>query len=137
MHQITVGAKLVGHRSPIISPLLLDFETPPHTLRELLTAIVRQQVAAFQASKSEAQILKVLTERELEAGIEEGRILSGGLEADSRLPDPEDAIAVALGTFLDGFYFVFVNGIQIEDLEHPVQEVKEVMFLRLTPLVGG
>ncbi len=106
-------------------------------MRDLLTAIVRQQVNAFQANKSEAKILKVLTERELEAGMESGRIVSGEAEPDSRLPDPETSIAIALSTFLDGFYFVFVDDIQIEDLEHPVQEVKEVMFLRLTPLVGG
>jgi hypothetical protein len=94
-------------------------------------------VVAFRERKSEAAWLRVLTQADLEAGQETGRIVSGELMPDPRAPDAEEAVAVALRAFADGFYFVFVNDVQVEDLDQPIGEVRTVLFVRLTPLAGG
>lgn len=41
--------------------------------------------------------------------------------------------------FQDGLYFVFVDDVQIEALEHGLElrEDSQILFLRLTALVGG
>jgi len=55
------------------------------------------------------------------------------------LPSVEDATSVALQAFEDGLYYMFVNDVQIERLDQPVtgSDVQDVLFVRLTPLVGG
>ncbi len=127
----------MGRRGPLLTPFVIAPEAPWHTLRDLLADIVRQQVAAFRERKSEVAWLRVLTQADLEAGQETGRIVSGELLPDPRVPDAEEAVAVALRAFADGLYFVFVNDVQVEDLDQPIGEVRTVLFVRLTPLAGG
>ena len=53
--------------------------------------------------------------------------------------DLETAVGVALQGFVDGLYYVFVDGQQQRDLDGYVQLGAEahLTFLRLTPLAGG
>jgi hypothetical protein len=117
----------------------LEQAAPFKTVGEVLAAIVRQQVDDFKKRKQEAQLLRILTERDLEDGREAGRIASGVRERDERAPEIEDAIEAAELAFEDGFYYIFVNDVQVERLNHAVdsQESIDVLFVRLTPLAGG
>ncbi|MGJ5819922.1 hypothetical protein [Paludibaculum fermentans] len=137
MTRITIQAKVAGRRGPALTPLELETEVPIQTARELLSAIVRQQLAAFAERKREGGLLKILTERELESGRESGRIASGGQEPDDRIPDAEKSIESAITAFRDGLFFLFVNDLQVEHLEHPLHDIREVLIVRLTALVGG
>jgi hypothetical protein len=141
LERFTIRAKIVGRRAVGFTPLEIECEQPFSTCRGLLTAIVRQQIAAFRQRKELAHFLRVLTETEIDEGREAGRILAGvpEPEADGRVPDAEHAIDTAITAFQDGLYFIFINDVQNESLDLPIAagEVRDVLFVRLTPLVGG
>jgi hypothetical protein len=128
---------VLGRRGAVLEPMEIGVASASCTARELVTHIVHQQVLAFSDRKNANLLLRVLTARELEEGMEAGKIASGGEEPDERVTDEAEAVANALTAFQDGLYFFFVNGIQIEDLDEKVDEVREVLFVRLTALAGG
>lgn len=137
MSSVTIQAKTIGRRGTLLTPLILELDEPATTVRALLSAVVRQQVAAFVARKSEAGYLRILTESALDSGVEDGRVASSDQEPDMRRPDILSATEAAITAFQDGFYYVFVNDLQVEDLEQPLDEIRTVLFVRLTALAGG
>jgi hypothetical protein len=122
-----------------MTPVAIPLERPCRTAREMIEAVVRQQVAAFRERQEAAQVLRILTGGEIAEGPERGRILAGGMEFGPQAVDIESAIRSAITTFEDGFYFLFVNDTQVENLDAPLPGGKrlDVMFVRLTPLAGG
>jgi hypothetical protein len=107
-------------------------------LAELLTEIVRAEIRAFLDRQSQRRLTKVLGLVEIEAGVALGKIDSGGSEVE-QVVDELGAVENALQAFKDGFYLVFIDDRQQEDLEELVvlTDRSELLFLRLTPLVGG
>ena len=93
----------------------------------------------FRQRKEESRFLQVLTGAQIREGTESGKIISGNQDPDSRIPTVEDATTVALQAFEDGLYYMFVNDVQIECMDQPVtaSAVQDILFVRLTPLVGG
>jgi hypothetical protein len=137
VNSVRVSAKVLGRRGSVFEPIEIGVATSPCTAKELLTQIVHQQILAFSDRKNANRLLRVLTARELDEGMEAGKIASGGEEPDERVTDESEAVANALTAFRDGLYFFFVNGTQIEDLDEKVDEVREILFVRLTALAGG
>ena len=139
MYRLIVQAKTVGRRGWTVAPLEIELPGAAETVRDLLEAIVCQQVEAFVQRKQEGKLLRALTEREVADGAEAGKIARGDQEPDHRMPDAHKAAATAVTAFEDGFYYIFVNDAQIERLDQPLEPAPEtnVLFLRLTPLVGG
>lgn len=135
----TLETKVVGRRTP--------FErrawTVPHvlgtapTLRDVLSALVRDEVAAYNARQQSAT-LRFLTSRALTAAAEIGKVTFAP-QVSGRAVDAEDAIAVALQAFDDGLYYVFVDDVQIEQLTTrlTLQPNSTLLLLRLTALAGG
>jgi hypothetical protein len=107
-------------------------------LSELLTEIVRAEIRAFRDRQSQRRLTKVLGLVEIEAGVALGKIDSGGSEIE-QVVDELGAVENALQAFKDGFYLVFIDDRQQEELEELVAltDRSELLFLRLTPLVGG
>jgi hypothetical protein len=105
----------------------------------LLCAVVEQQIDEFRLRKEEAQLLRILSVEAIEDGRNSGKIVSGGQDQDARVPAVPDAIRAAFQAFEDGLFYMFVNDVQVEILDQPVgdQEDMDLLFLRLTPLVGG
>jgi hypothetical protein len=136
---LTVSAHVTGRQRPSLEPLELGLEGPFATARELLAAIVRAEVDKFKQRKENARYLRLLTDREIQTGAGLGKIVSGNQEPDGRLPDPEAAIETAGTAFEDGIYHMFVNDVQVEDLDADLQQkqITDVLFVRLTPLAGG
>jgi hypothetical protein len=112
---------------------------PPQTARELIAAIVLEQVAAFRERREESELLQILTPDKIAEGCEAGRIVSGAQDPDPRIPDSARAIEAAMQAFEDGLYFLFLGDVQVETLDAPlrVQSLSDVLFVRLTPLAGG
>jgi hypothetical protein len=107
-------------------------------LAELLTEIVRSEIRGFRDRQSQRRLTKVLGLVEIEAGVALGKVDSGGSEVE-QVVDELGAVENALQAFKDGFYLVFIDDRQQEDLEELVvlTDRSELLFLRLTPLVGG
>jgi hypothetical protein len=134
----------MGRRKPLVP----DWQVPlpprepgagePITLRQLITRVVLQEVEAFKQRQDDRRLVRILTEREMEAGLEKGRVDSGGRELRQEV-DPEAAVATALQAFEDGIYLVVLDGEEQRELDREIhlQEESHLVFLRLTLLAGA
>ena len=139
---IIVEGKIVGQRRPMFPdwrlPLDERGESDPFTLRSLIERVVREEVRAFQDRREERRFVRAISERDIQAGAEHGKITMGGRKNEPDV-DSEDAVGQALLAFEDGLYYVFVDDEQVESLDAPVtlRDESRVTFLRLTALAGG
>ncbi|MBC7645993.1 MAG: hypothetical protein H7095_02615 [Pseudopedobacter sp.] len=92
----------------------------------------------FNSREQAQQTLGLLTEADLSTLEQTGKATSG-LREFKQFVEVERALEVALQAFEDGLYFVFVDDAQIEKLEQTLElrEDSQILFLRLTALVGG
>jgi hypothetical protein len=114
----------------------------PATLRDLITGVVRSEVAAFEERQEQRQVLQALTNDEINAGVARGKVDMGGRGADGfarQDVNVEQSVAAALQAFEDGLYFVFIDDTQKEKLDETVvlRPGSRVTFLRLVALAGG
>lgn len=141
---LTLSARALGRRKPLVP----DWQVPwppeedgggePLTLRELITKIVLEEVEAFQKRQEQRKLVRILTEREIEAGLEKGRVDSGGRDLHQNV-NPEEAVATALQAFEDGIYLVVLDGEEQRDLDREVHVHPEsqLTFVRLVMLAGA
>ena len=135
---LTISGKVLGKSQNLFTTWQLDLPEQSSTLAELLTQIVTAEVSAFQLRQADRRMTKVLGLVDIEAGVAIGKVSSGGSELD-QVVDLQGAVETALQAFEDGFYLVFIDDRQQEDLKATVAltSSSELLFLRLTPLVGG
>jgi hypothetical protein len=135
---LTISGKVLGKSQNLFTTWQMDLPVQSSTLEELLTEIVTTEVSAFQARQADRKLTKVLGLVDIEAGVAVGKVSSGGSELD-QVVDVQGAVETALQAFKDGFYLVFIDDQQQEDLKATValSSSSELLFLRLTPLVGG
>jgi len=134
-----IEAKVAGGRRSLFEPTELDWpDSRTLTLRELLAAVVTEEVADFRERQAANRLLQVLTEEQLAEGVLRGKIASGGSDLDQEV-DEAAAVETALEAFSDGFYFVFVDDEQVIDLEAEVtiNPSSTLLFVRLVPLAGS
>jgi hypothetical protein len=142
---VLIETRLIGKK-----PKSLDswsIPTPPAeptdggeslTLRHLIARVVRNEVQAFEQRERSRRLMRVLTEREVEAAAARGKVDLGGRPRAE--PVEEDlAIATALQGFEDGLYLVLLDGAEQRDLDRPVYLTDEsrLTFVRLTFLAGA
>jgi hypothetical protein len=141
---LTISGKVMGKTRPIFTDweLVLPSESMTDkdllTLADLLSAVVTAEVEAFRSRQTEGRLNQILTPDRITQGLDRGKITSGGSELDQAV-DLRAAIDNAIQSFADGFYYVFIDEEQQTELDRPVklQPRSQLMFLRLTPLVGG
>jgi hypothetical protein len=135
---LTISGKVLGKSQNLFTTWQMDLPGRPLTLEKLLTQIVRSEIQAFRDRQTDRQLTKVLGLIDIETGVAAGKISSGGSDLD-QVVDEQGAIENALQAFNDGFYLVFIDDKQQEKLTAPVvlSANSELLFLRLTPLVGG
>lgn len=140
--KLTISGKVMGKTRPTFANWELslpeELEAQEITLRSLLTHIVHAEVEAFRSRQSQRRLLNILSPEQIQIGLVQGKIESGGSELDQAV-EVGEAVETALEAFTDGFYYVFLDEQQIEDLEAKVvlNQQSELLFLRLVPLVGG
>lgn len=144
---ITIRGRAIGRRRPLFS----DYSIPPPgdlgngrplTLRDLITHVVHQEVAAFETRQEARKLDRVLTAEEIDKGVDRGKISPEG--RDPKLEPPpqvevESAVAVALEGFVDGLYLVAIDDLEYRDLDGIVHldSDSRVTFIRLTFLAGA
>lgn len=138
-------ARALGRRRALIPEWSVPIDPGPSddgdggmTLRELIERIVRAEVSAFERRQQARKFVRTLSEQEIEAGREKGRIDPGGRDLEQTV-DVEQAIGTALQAFEDGLYMVVLDGVEQRTLDRQVFVTDEsrVVFLRLTFLAGG
>lgn len=108
------------------------------TLRDLIARIVRAEVAAFTQREQVRRLVRVLSNDDIAAGAERGKIDSGG-RAPTGAVDESAAIGAALQGFEDGLYLVILDGVEQRALDRQVfvKPDSQLVFLRLTFLAGA
>jgi hypothetical protein len=114
MSMLTISARVMGKRKPLVP----DWQVPwppeeqdsgePQTLRQLIPRIVIQEVEAFKERQDAKQLVRILTEQQIEAGLAKGRVDAGGRDLHQSIK-PEEAVATALQAFEDGLYLVILD----------------------------
>lgn len=129
----------MGKTQPIFTNWQLRLEIEDTiTLRNLLTQIVRSEVANFEDRQRQRRLVQVLSPTHINLGVEQGKVDLGGRDLEQAV-GVDAAIETALQAFTDGLYFVFLDEQQQGNLEDVVtlQPNSQLLFLRLVPLVGG
>jgi hypothetical protein len=141
---LTLSARAVGRRKPLVP----DWQVPwppeeesggePLTLRQLITRIVRAEVEAFEKRQQERKLVRILTEGQIAAGLDKGRVDSGGRDLHQKVNE-DDAVATALQAFEDGIYLVFLDEEEQRDLDRQVflRPDSHLRFVRLVMLAGA
>jgi len=108
-------------------------------LRDVITRIVHEEVAAFKQRQSDRQLVRALTARDIQAGAEKGKIEMGGSEIPTQPVDEETAVGAALQAFEDGLYLVVIDEQEHRRLDSQVymKPDSRITFIRLTLLAGG
>jgi hypothetical protein len=144
MSSLTISVRSAGRRKPLVPDWQLPWppeehsEGEPLTLRQLITRIVLKEVEAFRQRQEQRRLVRILTERQIEEGLNKGRVDSGGRDLQQEV-SPEEAVANALQAFEDGIYLVILDGEEQRNLEHEVhvQPDSHLMFVRLVLLAGA
>lgn len=141
---ITIKGKQVGSKKQLFPDRFIPY--PPSlqnaggrtTLRDLITRIVLEEVAAFRQRQEERRLYRALTAPQIAQGVGQGKVNPGGQDLDQEVDD-DSAVATALQAFEDGLYFVFIDGEQKQDLNETVYVGPDstVTFVRLVALAGG
>jgi len=142
--KLAIDARLLGQKRPILSdwsmtlPLDLTGQESLLPLREILTEVVLAEVEAFLQRQEERRLVRILGPEGLAVGVASGKVDLGERDL-GQVVDAEAAVANALQAFVDGLYFVFVEGEQIGSLDDPVALRPEIhiSFVRLVALAGG
>jgi len=103
------------------------------TVRQLIEARVRHEVAAFNADQEERVFRGLVRPTETEAHLNGYRLKKG------RHVDPDEQVTKALDAFGRNGFLLLVDDKQLEALtdEIVVTDATAVSFIKLIPLVGG
>ena len=141
---LTVKGKSLGSRKPLFADFSvpvpdLDAESDPVTVRRLIELVVQHEVEMFHQRQTDRQFLRVLTQKEIDAGEAAGKIESGESEIGLQEIDLPNAIQVALDAFRDGIYLFVVDETEQKSLDAvvPLTATSSLTFIRLTLLAGG
>ena len=144
MSNLIIEGKVVGHKRPLFTdwelPMLPEWESGVErvTLRDLITRIVLEEVAAYQERQEQKSMIQALTQADIQRGLMKGKVDTGGREARKSV-DPQDAVRTAIQAFEDGLYYVFIDEEQQTALDEVVvlRSESRITFLRLVALAGG
>ncbi|MGJ8656152.1 MAG: hypothetical protein ACSHX6_06860 [Akkermansiaceae bacterium] len=139
-----ICTKTLGKRKPPIDdwhytppPEITDPGNGGTTLRELLTAIVQEEVRQFNTRQKKQQLTSILSQKNIQQHAKQGKISMGGNEKTT-LASSEEAIFVTLEAFQDGLYLVFIDDVEQLDLDAQVyiSTSSKMTFVKLTFLTG-
>lgn len=111
--------KTVGKRKPILDSVPYELPDSIHTLRELLTELVKIDVTRYNAREAETQLLPFLTHQEIEDQAQIGKVSFGRIYSD-RKANEQKAIQNAIQCFEDGPVRVFCNDTECEVPDAPL-----------------
>ncbi len=141
---VMIEGKVAGQKRPLFTDWRMDL--PPVweasgdrlRLRDLITTIVSKEVDAFKKRQEARRLDRIMSPAEIQAGAEKGKIDPEAKDLNQTV-ELDNAVAAALQAFLDGLYFVFIDGVQQTDLDREVyvKTDSKITFLRLVALVGG
>lgn len=131
-HSITLTVRDENFAGKVLQEVLIGFNSETVTVKEIIEARVRQEVAAYNERMSG------MYNGLVEPGDAEKTI--NGYKLRARKPiDAEKQVYVALDAFQKNGFFVLVDTHQSTSLDQQVRldSNTTISFVKLTPLVGG
>ncbi len=115
-----------------INSINLEFENEIITVKDLIISRVQKEVEIYN-SKAATPYAGLVIPDQVE------KFLNSKTKTKRKEVDFEKQSYIALDGFITNQFFVIINDKQAEDLEEKVNLsiIKEVEFIKLTPLVGG
>lgn len=109
-----------------------------YTIAELIAALVRQELAAYNKRQNDIGLLRVMTEGDIRIAHYTGKLALSAQERASTVTE-EEAVHTALCGFRDGLYFVFIDDKRVRNIDATLTLDKEtnLLLMRMTALVGG
>jgi hypothetical protein len=119
--------------SPVAEGPPLSFAAAAITARDIVCTRVRMEVKRHNSNDTPRSFASLVTPAAQE------RELNGAQRAPRRPLDADRQIEVALEAVRKGRVIIMFNGVQVKDLDEPLDltPVSEARFLKLVPLVGG
>ena len=138
MLKVFVRVKTLGKKKDILVPTEYVVPAGIVFLRMLLTAIVEQEVNAYNQKDMDVQMLPFLTQEQLDNQAATGKVNFGRIYSDKKADAPK-AVANAIQCWEDGLVRVFQNDVELEKLDDLIQirENDVFTFIRLTFLAGS
>jgi hypothetical protein len=137
---ITVEARTIGQKNPSDTSweVFINQGQVKYTLRELIACVVQEEVNFYNQKYHQNRLSPVLSFDEIEQGKADGKI---GFSNKSNYPIVDSQVEgeKAVKAFRVGQYYVFVDDVQVNDLDDEVvlKSNSIVVFIRLMPLRGG
>ena len=135
--KLYVNVKQAGSRKNYITKEEISLKTVPKTLRELIGAVVTNNVREFNEKVKGQKVIDYLTSEEINHKLEVGKVSFGEMNNTAKA-SLSKALECAYLAYEDGIYRVFIGDTEAGKLEE-LLEVKEgdvLTFIRLTMLAG-
>ena len=135
--RIYIQIKSAGKRRPILEPVPYEIPGQIDDVRGLICEIVKIEVEKYNSKEKEEQILSFLTDEEIEAKSETGKVGLGSIYSDKKA-DLKKAIENACQCYRDGIVRIFQNEEELDDLDTSIriQEGDTFTFVKLVFLAG-
>ncbi len=134
---VYVRVKAAGKRRDVLPPIPYFLPEGINSLRQLLTAVVQQEVAQYNRKEPDVQLIPYLTQPEIDAQAIAGKVSFGRIWSDKKA-DPQMAVDNAVQCWKDGLVRVMMNDEELMELDMPfeIPQMAVFTFIRLTFLTG-
>jgi hypothetical protein len=138
--QLTVSAKQLGQKKALIINKVIEIEDigPHPTVRQLIGAVVDQQVREYNTNPREKNLLPFLDQETIDARAESGKV-GFGVVYNENTADLAVARKTALQAFADGLFVLFADDRELTGADDTI-DIKPgtvITFIRLTFLAGS
>ena len=135
--RVYVQVKQLGKRKCNIEKSPVDFPVPPVDVQGLIEAIVSWQVCEYNERLQQSEVLKYLTQEEVENKATSGKV-GFAVNYNGKPAAEVEAITNALQSYEDGIFRIFIDDTETEDLSSPtgLKEESTITFIRLAMLSG-
>lgn len=135
--KVYVNVKQAGVRKNYITKQELILNSKPETLRELIAAVVSENVKSFNNKIEGHRIIEYLTDDQIKDKLTTGRVSFGEVYNET-MADVDMAIETAILAYEDGIFRVFIGEAEGAGLDEKISinEEETLTFVRLTMLTG-
>ncbi|WEK34501.1 MAG: hypothetical protein P0Y53_18595 [Candidatus Pseudobacter hemicellulosilyticus] len=138
--KLQISAKQPGRKQPLIANRSIDIEDigSHPTVRQLLLAVVTQQVEEYNSKTPEKNLIPFLSKETINEQAGTGKVGFDTLYNDNKA-NLQKAREAALLAFGDGLFVLFCNDEQFDKLDTiiPLTPDTVITFIRLTFLAGS
>lgn len=135
--QLFLAVKSLTKRRSAVIPVPITLDPVPSTLRALIVQLVEREIALYQDRQARAQTPDAMSTEAIDNLALSGAIRPGS-QAQVTPINREEAIAHATQSVADGIVRLWVNDVELTDLEAPLslKEGDTLTLIRLASLAG-